>query len=78
VKRKVLEDMAKAYPELDYHNVGDGEIVHGFWIPYIEPKEQRLFCDDWAFCMRARNIGYKCWLDFGVRLEHRCDIWLGI
>ena len=57
VKRKVIDQMVKAYPELDY--VGDdnvaGKPIHGLCIPAIfevnegEHKFKKYLSEDWAF-----------------------------
>ena len=46
-----------------------------FW-PFFMPIEKNLngkwvyLSEDWAFCERALNLGFKVWCDFSVRLEH--------
>ena len=74
IKREVIEKVVEAHPELDFLSE-TGETVHGIWMPYI--KDKRIYCDDWAFCQRATDLGFKCWIDFNVKLAHKCDIWLG-
>jgi hypothetical protein len=74
IKREVIEKVVEMHPELDFM-AETGETVHGIWMPYI--KDKRIYCDDWAFCQRATDAGFKCWIDFRVKLAHRCDVWLG-
>lgn len=77
IKREVLEAVVKAYPELEFVS-STGGIENAIFLPYIDPKIKKLYLDDWAICKRATDIGFKCWIDFGTKLAHRCDIWLEI
>ena len=74
IKREVLEAMVEKYPELTYH--AEDKDIAGIWMPYVE--NHKIYCDDWAFCQRAKQVGFKCWIDFGVQLKHRCDVWLEV
>lgn len=77
IRRAVLEGMAAAMPELVFrpdpaerqaHGVGD--IVPAFFCPYIEPESQALLSDDYAFCRRVRDAGFRIWLAPWIRTTH--------
>ncbi|MBU6428919.1 MAG: hypothetical protein KGR26_07915, partial [Cyanobacteria bacterium REEB65] len=39
--------------------------------PFIlEGETPRYLPEDWAFCERAREAGYRCYVDFDVKLRH--------
>jgi SAM-dependent methyltransferase len=42
------------------------------------PAEWESLSEDYAFCARARNVGFKVWLDPGIRLGHLAMIQLDI
>lgn len=47
-----------------------------FYVPYVVewPDDGHiLLSEDWAFCERAKQAGYKLWLDPSVRLAHHGD-----
>ncbi len=77
IRREVLEAMRTALPELvfrpdpaerDAHGVG--EIEPAFFCPMIEPESQALLSDDYAFCRRVRDAGFRIWLAPWVRTTH--------
>jgi hypothetical protein len=78
VKRKVVEKMVEAYPELTY--VGDdnmaGKTIHGLCIPAIFEvdsngnKFKKFLSEDWAFCERWRKIGGQIHADTSIVLRH--------
>jgi hypothetical protein len=77
VKREVFEKVVKKFPELQYKDE-DGTISNAPCIPYIDQKIKKIYLDDWAFSQRAKECGFTCWIDCGVKLKHRCEIWLGL
>ena len=77
IRRAVLEGMAAAMPELVFRPDpaerqahGVGEIVPAFFCPYIEPDSQALLSDDYAFCRRVRDAGFRIWLAPWIRTTH--------
>jgi hypothetical protein len=76
VQAKTLFAMIDAYPELMYdvpkgnaHNI---EKTWALWTPMVhEAENERFYLDEgWAFCQRARQIGYDIWADLRVKLIH--------
>ncbi len=42
-------------------------------MPYTMPWKEDghiYLSEDWAFCQRARDAGFDCWLDPSIRLGH--------
>jgi hypothetical protein len=77
IKREVLESITEAHPELEFESATGGT-EFAIFLPYIDPKIKKLYLDDWAICKRAKDLGFKCWIDFGSKMAHRCDVWLEI
>ena len=77
IRRDVLEGMHAALPELVFRPDpaerqahGVGELEPAFFCPLIEPESQALLSDDYAFCRRARDAGFRIWLAPWVRTTH--------
>lgn len=77
IRRSVLEGMQKALPDLVFrpdpaerqaHGVGDLEPA--FFCPLIEAESQALLSDDYAFCHRVRDAGFRIWLAPWLRTTH--------
>ena len=77
IRREVLEGMRAALPDLlfrpdpaerDAHGVG--ELEPAFFCPLIEPESQALLADDYAFCRRVRDAGFRIWLAPWIRTTH--------
>ena len=78
IKRRVLEQMVKSYPELTY--VGDdnmvGKPIHGLCIPEIFEIEtegktfKKYLSEDWSFCERWKKIGGEIFADTSIVLNH--------
>ncbi|KTE22588.1 hypothetical protein ATE67_01200 [Sphingopyxis sp. H050] len=77
IRRDVLEGMRSTFAELVYrpdpaerqaHGVGDLEPA--FFCPLIEPESHALLSDDYAFCRRVRDAGFRIWLAPWVRTTH--------
>lgn len=75
VRRDVLEGMRPHAPafrpdiaERQAH--GLGEEAHAFFYPMIEPETQALLSDDYAFCRRVRDAGFRIWLAPWVKVTH--------
>lgn len=43
---------------------------HKFPFQPIEGKNGEYLSEDWAFCHRAREMGYKVWADSSIKLGH--------
>lgn len=77
IRRAALEGMQAAMPDLVFrpdpaerqaHGVGDLEPA--FFCPLIEPETQALLSDDYAFCRRIRDAGFRIWLAPWIRTTH--------
>ena len=71
VKREVIEKMYEHYyDELNFYYQGGPGNVHLFH-PIIDEETNRLFLtEDYAFCKRARDIGFKCYMSKRFELPH--------
>ena len=70
---KLIEDMVKAYPDLEYDQNGTDKIAYALYQPYIhvQPSGFREYLsEDWAFCQRAIDIGYSVWADGSIKCGH--------
>jgi len=68
VKREVVERMIEHYKELHYLKNVTNERRWGLYQPYIYQNE--YLSEDWAFCQRARDIGFEVWAHGGIRADH--------
>lgn len=77
IRRDVLETMRDAYPDIAFrpdpaeqaaHRLG--ERVHAFFYPMIDAESGALLSDDYAFCRRVRDAGFRIWLAPWVRTTH--------
>ena len=75
VERKVFEALSGVLP-LCHQGWSDRGADTSFWpfyMPYTIPWEgdgHMYLSEDWAFCQRAKDAGFKVWLDPQVRLGH--------
>jgi hypothetical protein len=77
VKREVFERMIEAFgPEIGYtaYDCEGGRTEHDFFRVGVfheqENKVSRLYSEDWGFCERARELGYKIYVDPKIALKH--------
>lgn len=77
VKREVFVKMKEHWPDDNY--VADGQTKrkeHNFFPVGVVPnrcdegKTNRYLSEDWYFCERALQLGYKVWGDSRVILQH--------
>jgi len=68
VKKHVVEGMIEKYPELHYKRNVVGDKAWAFYMPYIHEGE--YLSEDWAFCQRARDVGFEVWVHGGVKCAH--------
>ena len=70
IDRKVLQKMAETTPEYMYPNPHSGQPeVH--WAFFDGgPISDRYFSEDWAFCEKARALGYDINIDTSVIISH--------
>jgi hypothetical protein len=77
IRRDVIETLCARHPELLYRPDADerrgyglGEQVHALFQSMIEPETRHMLSDDYAFCRRARDAGFRVWLAPWVRTSH--------
>ena len=77
IRRAVLEAMRGALPDLVFRSDpgerqahGIGEIEPSFFSPLIDPETRALLSDDYAFCRRVRDAGFRIWLAPWIRTTH--------
>ena len=72
VKAEVLLTMIDAYKDLEIDMVPKPGMqatkTWALWAPMV--YERTLLSEDWAFCQRAREIGFDIWADLRVKLIH--------
>ncbi|WP_314817168.1 glycosyltransferase [Sphingopyxis jiangsuensis] len=47
-----------------------GEEAHAFFAPVIDPESKALLSEDYGFCRRVRDAGFRIWLAPWVRTTH--------
>ncbi len=68
VKRTVFLDLIQKYPQLHYTRNVTGDPAWGLYTPYIHEWES--LSEDWAFCQRAIDVGYKIFAHCDVQCAH--------
>ena len=71
IKRNVFDAMIEHYrEELSFYYQGTEDSVHLFE-PIIDRENNNLFLtEDYAFCKRARDIGFRCYMSKRFELPH--------
>ena len=67
-KRKFIEEMCAHYPELEYAENISNKQRFALYQPYIYNNE--YLSEDWAFCQRAIDKGYKMYMHPQVLCDH--------
>lgn len=75
IKRKAIDKMIQAYPELKYNNdLNTGpelqDFFYAFFDTMLDPKDKRYLSEDYTFCRRWQDIGGDIWLDPTISLNH--------
>jgi len=77
VKRRVIEWMARAHPELKFRtihaldqNAPGTDNRYALFEPMIDSETGEYLSEDYAFCRRWRDLGGEIWLDLKSRLTH--------
>jgi hypothetical protein len=73
IKRRVLERMAEAYPDLryDYSYTNDDHAGNvAFFDTYIDHETKEYLPEDYAFCRRWTNIGGEIYADIHSVFSH--------
>lgn len=71
LKRKMLEDLIKFFPNL-YYEPKDESLKHtkGYCLFDTEVWDGEFWGEDYVFCRRARQAGFRIWIDPTIRLDH--------
>lgn len=71
LKRCVLEKMIECFPEL-YYEPKDESLKHtkGYCLFDTEIWNGEFWGEDYVFCRRARQAGFKIWIDPTISLNH--------
>ena len=65
IPRKILAELATKLPKVNAY----GDLpMHPFFQPFVH--EGIYLSEDYAFCQKARELGYKIWLDPRIILGH--------
>lgn len=73
IAREVFERMIEQYDELWYTCDESGVKEHDFWqmgVYKYQDGSRRWLSEDWYFCQRALDLGYKIWADMNILLKH--------
>lgn len=77
IRRDVIETLVQRHPELRYtpdaldrESGLAGEHLTALFQPMIDPDTGHLLSDDYAFCRRVRDAGYRIWLAPWMRTTH--------
>lgn len=73
VASRVIHEMVKKYPELEYDQNITFKKAYAFYQPFIHTHPsgfREYLSEDWAFCQRATDAGFKVWADGSVRCGH--------
>lgn len=77
VRRDVIETLCERHPELRYapdqldRDSGlAGERLTALFQPMIDPDSGHLLSEDFAFCRRVRDAGFRIWLAPWMRTTH--------
>lgn len=74
VTREPFERLAEGLPLC--HESWGASAFWPFYMPYVIewPGDGHMYLsEDWAFCQRAKDAGFKIWLDPSIRLSHHGD-----
>jgi hypothetical protein len=68
IQRSVFERMKQDKTIDEYRSDYSGRVEHDFGRPGV--YKGRYLPEDFFFCQRARDLGFKVWADSRVRLQH--------
>jgi len=71
LKRNVLEKMIEFFPELYYEPKDEGlKHTKGYCLFDTQVWDGEFWGEDYVFCRRARQAGFKIWIDPTIVLDH--------
>lgn len=68
--RELIELMIKKNPQIKYTSEYTKKTMHDLWTVGVHAGLKRYLTEDWWFCQRAIDLGYKVWGDSQVQLQH--------
>lgn len=68
IRRHVIEQLIAAHPEWEYKGDGDGDVEYAVFDFAI--VDGNYIGEDYLFCRRAREAGFKVYLDPMISLPH--------
>ncbi|MBU6428983.1 MAG: hypothetical protein KGR26_08235 [Cyanobacteria bacterium REEB65] len=66
IHRRVFEVLGEDCPTYRWGS----DTVLGLYNPFVSPEDGTYLSEDWAFCHRARDKGFRCYADFDIPLKH--------
>lgn len=70
ISRQLLLKAAEASEEYQYPNPATG-FLHTHWNMFdTRPMHGKFMSEDWSFCYRARELGYKVMINADVVIQH--------
>lgn len=70
ISRQLLLRTAETSEEYQYPNPATGQL-HTHWNMFdTRPMHGKFMSEDWSFCYRARELGYKCMINADVIIQH--------
>ena len=75
IKRRVIEKMIQAHPELHYRNDSNidpkfNKYCYSLFDTIHDPDDNRYLSEDYTFCRRWQKLGGEIWLDPNTKLNH--------
>lgn len=71
IKRVVFEKMIELYGEdIWYIEEGTKRKLYNFWPVEVCKEERRLLSEDWWFCKRANELGFRVYADTKCTIQH--------
>lgn len=77
IRRDVIETLATRHPDLRYaadaldrESGLAGDQITALFMPMIDPDTRHLLSEDYAFCRRVRDAGFRLWLAPWMRTTH--------
>lgn len=77
IRRDVIETLGQRHPDLRYapdpldrESGLTGESIAALFQPLIDPDTRQLLSEDYAFCRRVRDAGFRIWLAPWMRTTH--------
>jgi hypothetical protein len=75
IKRRTIEKMIEAHPELRYRNDSNidpklNKYCYALFDTILDPDDNRYLSEDYTFCRRWQKLGGEIWIDLNTKLNH--------